>query len=305
MSNLFQDVIDTMKNMVKVTDPELIEFQKALAEGRARAAGAGGIAGVSLSDQVWYERKGAWELEKYTESGGARPRNLPMTGKVPVGRKGTSFDAVLNLPYRWVNDKKKMNKLLTAVSAATGKPVTDFFEALEVWQVAVKTANQSWIGTNGGKNGAPLSPWDALGLMSRTPGGYGNSLAKTGPRTTTSRSVNEISDGDAWSVVNRAVTELLGRAASTSELQEFASRANRIAANNPTITRTTTKYDAQGRPVSESSKTQQGASAGDYELAARNMANRDPEAGAYQAAATYYPKLLETLGSMANLRNPA
>lgn len=282
-------------SQMRAGSSDLAEFQRLLAAGRTQSASA---TATDLSNQVWYNRKGAYRQIEYTESGGARPRNLPMSGTVRGERIGTDLEAVLNLPYRWVNDKKKMDKLFSAVSAATGKPVTDFFSALSVWQDAVKASNQSWVGTNGGKNGTPLSPWEALNLMSRTPGGYGNSTSA--PKTETHRSVSEVSDGAAWSFINDAVTRLLGRAASTSEVQEFASKANRIAADNPTVTTTTT--DGKGNTTS---KTKGGIEAGDLELAARNTANRDSEAGAYQAASTYYNALLGTLSSMANLPNPA
>lgn len=240
-------------------------------------------------------------------------RDHSEAGSAASGYRPVNADNAMTLPLRWrdtskASNKKQMDRLLRLVSEATGQPA-DLETALEVWQKAVQRASEMWTATLGGKKGKPTTPWQEIEKAARDRrAGLSNSLSGAGPkgpRTTKTRSISELSDGDAWSVINRTVTELLGRAASSSEVQEFAHRANRIAANNPTTTTTTTKYDAEGNPISERSRTKQGAGAGDYELAARNQANSDPEAGAYQAAAIYYPKLLETLGSMANLQNPA
>lgn len=193
------------------------------------------------------------------------------------------------------NDKERA-RVYAKISKAYGVPITSFDQFQSAWKDAVSIAQQSWEATKGGTAGKPLSVWDVIDLRTREAAKYGAG-GVAGATTTVSRSssVEKLSDGSMWSVLKGAATNLLGRAPTNSELQRFASRANQLASSHPTTSKTTTTSSAGGSTSHTSTK--QGASAGDYELAAENQLNATPEAGAYQAASTYANALFRGLES--------
>lgn len=213
------------------------------------------------------------------------------------------------LPLRWDNDPAKWTKFLARVSAAVGYSITDPNEAMKVWADAVDYASSKWQSTRGGKAGKPYTPFEVLekwkrdrehgvpsyGMTSSGAGGTGRETVKT---------VDEMSPGTAWGVIEDAVRSAMGRSATDKEMRRFISKAHDIASRNPNIESTTTSVDASGKNTSTSRRVKQGASQGDYQLAAQNMA-ATPEAGAFQAASTYFGALQQALGSTANLANPA
>jgi hypothetical protein len=233
-------------------------------------------------------------------------------GKTP---KGNSIDLVSNLPMRWRNnaqssprDAKQLNKLFKYVSEATGQQINSFDEAVKVWQKAVAKAEASWTGTRGGKKGKPTTPWDELLIAKRDrQAGIANDLSvgpeggRGGTQRSVVKSIDEISDGTAWTFIDTAARQMLGRAATESEVRRFVSKAHDIAARNPNISTVTTVDDGAGGG-SQKTKTKQGAGQGDYELEARNNMAASPEAGAFQAATTYFKALQDALGSQAGLR---
>lgn len=230
----------------------------------------------------------------------ADPRKDPYEkGSANQGFRPSNAELALTLPYRWRDTKdpanrKRMERLMRAVSNATGQPVKDFDTALEVWQKAVEASSASWQATLGGTKGRPTTPWDELAKAGRDrQAGISNSLAGNMSKTTTHKSIQEVSDGEAWKQINDVVTSLMGRAAKDSEVREFAHRANQIAASNPSITTTTT--DAYGN---QTSKTTGGFSGADLEKAARKEAWDDPETGAFQAAGPLYNAFVDALSSM-------
>lgn len=218
------------------------------------------------------------------------------------GRIGLTADAVLNLPFTW--SEKERDAAYRRVGEAIGQPIKSFADFNSVWKNATAVAQQSWAATQGGKKGSPLTVWDVFDLAKREGAkyGYGDGAGGSGgsgggPVTThsTSSSVEKLSDGSMWQVLKATATQALGRAPSNDELQRFAARANDIAVRNPTKTSTTTTTSEGGS--SSHSTTQQGASAGDYQLAAENQINANPETGAYQASTTYFDALIRGLES--------
>lgn len=204
----------------------------------------------------------------------------------------------LNLPYTW--SEKEREAAYKRVSEAVGQPIRAFDQFNQIWASAVKTAQQSWTATNGGKSGSPLSVWDVFDLAKREGAkyGYGAGGAGGGGSQTTvshSSSVEKLSDGTTWQILKQAATAGLGRAPTHNELQRFASKANQVASSHPTKTTTRTTSSAGGS--NSHSTTKQGASAGDYQLAAENQINANPEAGAYAAATTYANALFQGLES--------
>ncbi len=208
--------------------------------------------------------------------------------------KGTSIaDAEIQV----LTDPDKLAELTSKVSIIKGAPATTD-EVIAVWKKAVKTANLFWRATEGGTNGQPKTPFDIIEENVRTAAvKNGTSLAN---QTVTERqkTISKMSDGTLWSYIDTAARQALGRAPTSSEIREFTSRANSIAANNPTIESVTTKYGPDGKPLPNSTRrVEQGAGEADYRMAAERMAQADPEAGAYQAATTYYNAFLKAIST--------
>ena len=208
--------------------------------------------------------------------------------------KGTS---VADAEIYVLKDPERLAELTNKVSAILGAPATTA-EVLAVWKKAVTVANTFWRASEGGTKFQPKTPFDLIEEEVRA------AEIKNGPSlagksiTEKQKTITKLSDGQLWSYIDTAARQALGRAPTSSEIREFASRANSIAANNPMIESTTVKYGPDGKPLPNSTRrVEQGASDADYRMAAEKMANADPEAGAYQAATTYYNAFLKAIGT--------
>jgi hypothetical protein len=119
----------------------------------------------------------------------------------------------------------------------------------------------------------------------------------TGNKTTTQRSVSEITEGEAWSSLQQTLSAMLGRDPSDEEVRQFTYKMNGLAAQNPAISKTITKYK-DGEAVSSSTHTSGGFSAGDVAQSAYEKAQDNPEYGEYQAATTYFNAAMSALGAI-------
>lgn len=212
---------------------------------------------------------------------------LKMTG---ADKNFASYDRAVADPLRW-NDKQRQDYMQRA-SKIVGADITSFSQFQSIWEKAAKMAQMSYFASNGGKSGKLLSIWDAMELMDPASSGLG--VART--VTQTSRTINQLSDGGAYAIIKNAARQALGRNPTASEVKQFAARANSIAVHNPTVSRSTVHQDAMGN-TSTSTRTKQGAGVDDYQWAAEKKVDT-AEAGAYQAATTYYNALLTGLDSV-------
>lgn len=119
----------------------------------------------------------------------------------------------------------------------------------------------------------------------------------TGKQTQTSRSISEITEGQAWASIQGTLQQMLGRDPTDQELRDFTYRMNRMAADNPTITRTIQQYK-DGELESTTSRTRGGFTAADMAQEAYTEAQKDPEYAEYQAATTYFSALQQALGAI-------
>lgn len=215
-------------------------------------------------------------------------------GTLPKTRTAFAVDDARGLPYWWRDDPSKLQWAYEKASQAIGTEITSFSQFLSVWDKAVDAAEQSWALTGGQK---PMTPWQAMELMKTDASdAYGDGSG--GPVTTTSRTttVNRLSDGSAWQVLKSAAQQALGRNPTHEELRSFAARANRIAVENPETVVTTSTRDGDGNTTSSSTRTP-GATGDDYLTEAESKVDTE-EAGAYQAATTYYSAMLSGLNSV-------
>ena len=117
----------------------------------------------------------------------------------------------------------------------------------------------------------------------------------TGTKTQISRTVNDLTDGQAWAVLRNNLQSMLGRDPSDQEMRDFAYKMNQAAARNPTITKTIAEYE-EGELMSTTSKTRGGFTMDDANMAAYEQAQNDDEYAEYQASTVYFNALLSALG---------
>lgn len=213
--------------------------------------------------------------------------------------KLTSVTDALGIPAGWDHNEQlaAMQKMRDA-----GFTVNNYDDMMKVWQAAVQRSSAALTASNG-KN--KLTPWDALALYGEENKAVGNpntpgSAHFTGATTTTSRSINELTEGQTWAALRGTLQQLLGRDPSDQEVRNFTYKMNALAAANPSLTKSTTQYQ-DGRAVSQSSTQSGGITSDDAAQAAYDQAQQNPEYGAYQAATTYYNAALSALGAVGNV----
>lgn len=301
----FIDTLAQMASSIPVTSPtgapgqsDILARLTTLNQGGvtpfANLAASGGAAAPKAPELVWMgTRINTKPNPRIADTEAYRAQAATANGA--GGRVAVTPDAAANLPFTW--SEKEREAAYQRVSEAVGEPIQSFQQFNSIWANAVKTAEQSWAATSGGKNGSPLTVWDVFDLAKREGAKYGYEGGGAGGTTvSTSSSVEKLSDGTMWQIMKSTATQALGRAPTNDELQRFASRANQVASANPTKSRTVTTSSSGGS--TSNTTTQQGASAGDYELAAENMINSNPEAGAFQAATTYADALFRGIQSV-------
>lgn len=173
------------------------------------------------------------------------------------------------------------------------------FAVLDDWwqQVIDYTAKFTAVGKR-------LTPWQVVELMAATgasgSGGSGGSGggdgAFTGRRTATSTSVDLTDPATAKALVNRTLSQILGRNANDDEVAAFRSAINSAEQASPTVTNTTTEY-ADGVATSQSSTTSGGLTDAGRQQMVMDDAMQKPEYGAYQAASTYFNAMTQAIQS--------
>jgi hypothetical protein len=220
---------------------------------------------------------------------------LISTGK--DGDKYMDVEDANDRPWAWSKAWKK--KQLARMSKVLGEPVNEFNDQFfATWQKAVQWAAAA---NRAGKN---LTPYDALDLMAREkPGGVTLDKDGNAVSTTTARSVDNITEGQAWGYLKGAVENAIGRAPTQAELHRFLGKARDVAASNPEVTRTTTTTMKDGSGQNSTQSTTGGIREGDLALAASNMA-ATPEAAAYQVAGKYMNVLMGALDGPVDIPTP-
>lgn len=191
----------------------------------------------------------------------------------------------LAMPDKLEQIKQRMRK--------AGFDVQTYDDISKLWTSVVSQAADTYSFAQ-----KKVSPWDILTLRGKnTVGG------KVAPRTVTSTEthVDELDPQTARSTIEKAAFDLLGRKPTEAEVDDFISKAQLIAKENPTVTksRTTINYDFGGDEKSRStqSSTSGGFTAAAADQAAREQAMQSEDYGAYQAAGVYFPLLFDALKS--------
>lgn len=211
-----------------------------------------------------------------------RRRKPPSTQRQVAGKLPNlvPLSVGINSIYGW--DEKRWKQLADRL-IQSGMLPESYTQAqlFDAWEGLVRqTANFNAAGKT-------VTPWDVIGLMSAGPGGGG--IGAT-PHTVVRREVRLSSPDEAEGVLRQVLSAALGRAPTGAELDNFTAQLNSAQRANPEIN--TSRYNAEGYLTS--STTTGGVDPG---VRARHYAEQNPEYGAYQAVATYFPMLEQALES--------
>jgi hypothetical protein len=210
-------------------------------------------------------------------------------------QKTLTYAQAINLPYTWDDDEvvENMRKFRKA-----GINVTDFDGLKNAWSAAVDRAAMMYSMSKGQKK---VTPWDVLELhkKERKDAGVFTDF-EDGDRTVKYTSVTDISEGASWEVLRTTLSSLLGRDPTDQELRDYSYRMNTLAAKNPSITESITRYKA-GEVVSEDRTTTGGFDSADMAKEAYEQAQNDPEYAKVQGGTTLFNALMQALGAVGDV----
>lgn len=212
------------------------------------------------------------------------PRYMPVE-QFLAGMSAMSRDEFLKL----------RNLMVAAGMVEPGAGVLEVESAMET--VVMKVAGTST--SNTGK----MSPLGYIKNIARMNGadpdniGSEEELDPNRTETQTYRTINEITEGQAWASLQGTLSQMLGRDPSDQELRDFTYRMNQMAASNPTITKTVQRFK-DGELSGTTSRTSGGFDSADIAQEAYDEAQSDPEYAEYQAATTYFSALQQALGAI-------
>lgn len=200
-----------------------------------------------------------------------------------------------NQPYLW--DEQRVQDTIKRMRAA-GLNVNTFDDMKNNWDAMVDRASQMYSLSSGQRK---VTPWDVLDMYKKELPAPGPGDPRfNGSTTQTATSVNQLTDGQAWSVLQSTLSQMLGRDPSDHELRNFAYKMNSLAAKNPSVSKTITQYK-DGKAVSANTTSKGGFTTDDAAMAAYNQAQDNPDYAEYQAATTYYNAALSAIGAIGNV----
>lgn len=202
----------------------------------------------------------------------------------PVGDDIRSKDELL----AWLTDERVFNQIKKRMNDA-GIDAQSYDDVAKLWTSILKQAADTYSTT-----GKKVTPWALISLRGKTMVG-----GRPANKTTVSSSIEEMDPAQARLMFEKSAADFLGRSATSAEIDDFISKAQMIAKQNPNITTTTTQYGIDGEPVSQQSASRGGADvvAARAQVAAMDMAKQDEEYGAFQAAGPMFGWLTDALQS--------
>lgn len=213
-----------------------------------------------------------------------------------VATQAQTVTRALNQPYLW--DEQELDEAMKKMQDA-GLDVKSFDDVNSVWQGLVERAAKTYTISEGEKK---VTPWDVLDLVKREDAtANGGEDPDNFTHVSTSKSVQDISEGEAWSVMQSNLSRMLGRDPSDQEVRDFAHRMNGLAARNPAISKTISTYKDGRLTNSTTREVDSGFTADDMMMKSYEDAQSDPEYGAYQAGATYFNATMGALGALGDV----
>lgn len=236
------------------------------------------------------------DTEKHTEPGAPVNKFATDVGGDTGPGTTSSQDFALTvsqaeqLPYMWSNDE-----VISAIERlkAAGLQVDTFDDLVSAWSGLVDRAAKTYALTDGQRK---LTPWDVLDIY-KNEGEATGSGPFSGKKTTVQRNVTEITEGEAWANIQNTLSSMLGRDPSDQETRDFTYRMNQLAAENPSISRTVTRYK-NGEAVSSSTHTDPGFTSADVAQEAYDTAQDDPEYAEFRGASYLFNAAMSALGPL-------
>lgn len=216
---------------------------------------------------------------------GQQPGVAPQA--TPASDETLTLQQASNMPYTW--DEAEVADAMQKMRDA-GMSVDSFDGLVEAWGSLVYRAAMTYSLSEGKRK---VTPWDVLDLYKDEAQASG--VLGTQTRTMVSRNVTDIDEGEAWSNLQGTLSQMLGRDPDDQELRDFTYRMNQLAARNPSVSKTITKYK-NGEATSSSTHTKPGFTSADMAMEAYDSAQADPDYAEYQAASTYFNALQTALG---------
>lgn len=217
----------------------------------------------------------------------------------PAGEvtKAQTVTRALNQPYLW--DEEELDEAMKRMQDA-GLDVKSFEDVNSVWQGLVERAAKTYTISEGEKK---VTPWDVLDLVQREDATANGSAVddENFTHVSTSKSVQDISEGEAWSTLQNNLSRMLGRDPSDQEVRDFTHRMNSLAARNPAISKTISTYKDGRLTNSTTNEVESGFTADDMMQDSYESAQSNPEYGAYQAASTYFNSAMSAMGAIGDV----
>jgi hypothetical protein len=210
--------------------------------------------------------------------------------------KAQTVTRALNQPYLW--DEEELDSAMKRMQDA-GLDVKSFDDVNSVWQSLVERAAKTFTISEGEKK---VTPWDVLDLIEREDeAANGGEDPENFTHVSTSKSIQDITEGEAWSVLQSNLSRMLGRDPSDQEVRDFTHRMNTLAARNPAISKTISTYKDGRLTNSTTREVESGFTADDMMMDSYEQAQANPEYGAFQAASTYYNAAVSALGAIGDV----
>lgn len=156
---------------------------------------------------------------------------------------------------------------------------------------------------NMSQEGIALTPDDYLKNLIRMSGQNPNALGGSGKRkrwktVNTQRTIYELDSTDAKQMMVQTMQQYLGRDPTPEEIQDFKHAVNTEAADDPSVTRSTTQYRKGGkRSTTTREVVDSGFTQSDAIQQAMDEAKESPDYGEYQAVSTYFPVVEDLLNA--------
>lgn len=191
----------------------------------------------------------------------------------------------------WLADPQKVEQI-KAVALKAGLAVQSYDDIAKLWGSVVQQAATTYS-----KTSQKVTPWALIAMRGKYAGPGGQMQDKV----TTSTQIDELDPAQARQMLESTATQMLGRAPTTHELDDFIAKAQMIAKSNPAVTTTRSKvgFDGQVQVGTDQTTTKGGLPVvkAQAEVAAADQAKQSDDYGAFQAAGTYFPLLFQALSA--------
>jgi hypothetical protein len=267
-----------------------------------------GLSGVSAAPVSRYDPANEATWQVYRGATGPTPRFSDARNQVMAGGTRditTGFDSTYAELFNWAQQgNPKFGQIVNLMYEANLIPAEwDVKQVQSAWAWAVAESAQRY-----GAGTAKMTPEEILGLAARSaagarggkPRGSGSGSRGSGASsrsfTQTSTSVDLSNAETAKAILNKALEDALGRAASDDEVKQFHASLNAKEQANPTktVSQVTQLASGGGSSTSTTSGGFDGTSKMQF---AQDTAKSNTEYAEYQAATTYFDAMMGALAS--------